>query len=410
MLILGIESSCDDTSVALLDCSANGHFVIAEKTASQIEVHKKYGGVVPEIAGRLHAEKIVPLIEQVLGEAAGIKNQELRPDVIAVTAGPGLITGLLVGVEAARTLSYAWNIPLVATNHISGHIHSVEVRIKNEELRINSPITNTNNQSTNQQITFPALALVVSGGHTELVLMHSNTQTEILGRTVDDAAGECFDKIAKLLDLPYPGGPKISKLAATGRVNAIDFPRPMLHDGSYNFSFSGLKTSALYWLKEHKLSSVIASEASQSPENKADSDSKVISKMSGIATSPDIGRGPRNDVSINDFCASFEQAIVDVLVGKTMRAIKQYNPKTIILGGGVAANKKIRETLAENIKSFNPSSLFLIPSLPYCMDNGAMIAVAGYYQALQHNFTSWQNLDVDPQWRVDRPQTITEKI
>jgi tRNA A37 threonylcarbamoyltransferase TsaD len=175
----------------------------------------------------------------------------------------------------------------------------------------------------------------------------------------------------------------------------------MLHDGSYNFSFSGLKTSALYWLKEHKLSSVIASEASQSPENKADSDSKVISKMSGIATSPDIGRGPRNDVSINDFCASFEQAITDVLVGKTMRAVEKFKPKTVILAGGVSANKKLRETLESEIKNYSSKIKFLRPEPKYCMDNAAMIAVAGYARITKETNTSWREINADPNWEIE---------
>ncbi len=390
MLVLGIESSCDDTSVALLNCSDQGHVVIAEKTASQIDIHQKYGGVVPEVAGRMHAEKIVPLIEAVLSEGTRKKEQgPIKPDVIAVTAGPGLITGLLVGVEAARTLSYAWNIPLVATNHISGHIHSVEISNFQFPISNQSPITN--NQLANQLITFPALALVVSGGHTELVLMKSHTEREILGRTKDDAAGECFDKVAKLLELPYPGGPKISKLAENGRIDAIDFPRPMLREKNYEFSFAGLKTSALYWLRSHSLAAV------QLPQL-------------NVATGVYAQSTP--EPTINDFCASFEQAITDVLVGKTMRAVEEYKPRTVILGGGVAANKKIRETLREEmghvtekgVQQYAPT--LLVPPLPYCMDNGAMIAVAGYYEALAGHFTPWSELDVDPQWRVDRGQTI----
>lgn len=343
MRILGIESSCDDTSVALLDCSSTGHIVISEKTASQIDIHKKYGGVVPEIAGRLHAEKIVPLIEAVLENQA-------PPDAIAVTAGPGLVTGLLVGVTAAQTLSYVTNIPLIAVNHIAGHIHSVEIK--------------QNDSTTSTAITFPALALVVSGGHTELVLMSSHTDYQILGATKDDAAGECFDKVAKLLGLPYPGGPQISKLASNGNIAAIDFPRPMLDQNNFDFSFSGLKTSALYWLRDHK------------------------------------------NLDTADFCASIEQAIVDVLVTKTMRAAKQYQPKSIILSGGVAANKKLRVTLGDCIQSQLPSTGYLLPALQYAMDNGAMIAAAGYYQAMQKNFTPWSEISVNPNWKVSESRSI----
>ncbi len=330
MLIIGIESSCDDTSVALVECSDKGHFVIAEKTASQIDIHAKYGGVVPEIAGRMHAEKIVPLIEEVL------KNQK-NPDAIAVTSGPGLITGLIVGAEAARALSYAKKIPLIAVNHLEGHIHSVEI-----------PST----------IIFPALALIVSGGHTEIVLMRDHGDYEILGKTKDDAAGECFDKVAKILGLPYPGGPQISKLAETGNTKAINFPRPMLDQENFDFSFAGLKTSALYWLRDNKL------------------DKKI---------------------TINDFCASVEEAIIDVLVAKTRLAAAAHNPKTIILAGGVAANKKLRETFQ---KTFSATTL-LVPSIQYCMDNAAMIAIAGYYKAMDNQYTDWRELEVDPNLNLE---------
>lgn len=340
MYILGIESSCDDTSVALLNSSDKGQFVITEKTASQIDIHKKYGGVVPEIAGRLHAEKIVPLIEEVL-------QGQPTPDVIAVTSGPGLITGLLVGATAAKTLSYTKNIPIVSTNHIEGHIHSVEVSATNE---------------AREAISFPALCLVVSGGHTELVLMKEHGEYTILGATKDDAAGECFDKVAKLLELPYPGGPQISKLALSGRTDAIAFPRPMQHEPNYSFSFSGLKTSAMYWLKDNTF----------------------------------------GEITQNDFCASFEQAIVDVLVSKTIKAAREYSPKSIVLAGGVSANKKLRTTLQETVAKDLPATRFLMALPQYCMDNGAMIAAAGYYHALKKEFTKWQDVKVDPNWKVDQ--------
>lgn len=337
MIILGIESSCDDTSVALLDCSEQGCIVLSEKTASQIEIHKKYGGVVPEIAGRMHAEKIVPLIEEIL-------NGQPKPDTIAVTAGPGLITGLIVGVEAARTLAYSLNIPLVAVNHLQGHTYSVEL-------------------SKDQKIEYPAVALLASGGHTEIVHIPKPGEYILIGHTKDDAAGECFDKVAKLLDLPYPGGPQISKLAESGKTNAIDFPRPMMKENNFDFSFSGLKTSALYWLQKNTLDA---------------------------------------NITKNDFCASFEQAIVDTLIHKTIRAVKENNPKTLILAGGVSANKKLRETLAQIIYQQYPETKFLYPELKYCMDNAAMIAVAGYYQAEKNNYTNWTDISADPNWHLNK--------
>ncbi len=334
MRVLGIESSCDDTSVALLESDGVNFTVLAEKTASQIDVHKQYGGVVPEIAGRQHAEAIVPLIEEVLAGQA-------KPEAIAVTAGPGLITGLIIGVEAAKSLSYLENISLVRTNHMDGHVHSVLL-----------------GKEKTTAIKFPALCLLVSGGHTELLLMKDHGVYEKLGATRDDAAGECFDKVAKLLGLEYPGGPKISKFAVDGNTNAIPFPRPMIKEPNFDFSFAGLKTAALYYLRDNELNST------------------------------------------NDFCASFEQAITDVLVEKTVRAAAKFKPQTIILGGGVSANKKIRESLRAALTETNPGAEFLVPEPKYAMDNGAMIAAAGYFQAHKNNFIPWQEIQADPGWEV----------
>lgn len=358
MKILGIESSCDDTSVALLDCDDTGFIVLSEKTASQIDVHKKYGGVVPEIAGRMHAEKIIPLIEEVL------KDQP-RPDAIAVTAGPGLITGLIVGVEAARTLSMIWNIPLITTNHLQGHVYSVELTPK-------------------QKIAYPAIALVVSGGHTEIVHIGEPGSYIVLGATKDDAAGECFDKVAKLLDIPYPGGPQISKLAVNGKTDAISLPRPMIKENNFEFSFSGLKTAALYWLRDHKLAAM----------NPGALD-KIFSWLPGK-----FGMAGKS-ITCEDFCASFEQAIVDVLTHKTLKAVEKIKPKTVVLAGGVSANKKLRETLQKNITDNFPDTNFLCPELKYCMDNGAMIAAAGYYQAQKNNYINWEDIKADPNWHLN---------
>lgn len=357
MLILGIESSCDDTSVCLLEAGDTGHTILSLKTASQIDIHKQYGGVVPEVAGRLHAEAIAPLIEEVL-------NGQPKPEVVAVTSGPGLITSLLVGVEAARTLSYAWDIPLVSMNHLDGHIHSVELAAMGKK--------------SENLIQFPAIALIVSGGHTELVLLKDHGDYQLLGATKDDAAGECFDKVAKLLDLPYPGGPQISKLAATGRTSAIPFPRPMIDEKNYDFSFSGLKTSALYWLRDHSLSAL-----NVLPNQPAG--------IFGITQS---------EPTINDFAASVEQAIVDVLVAKTLKAAKQFKPQQILLVGGVAANKKLRLSLGTQLAGLYAAPQLLIPNLPFCMDNGAMIAAAAYYQAKQKKFTPWDKLDANSNWKI----------
>ncbi len=344
MKILGIESSCDDTSVALIEIDEKNLAVLAEKTASQIEIHAKYGGVIPEVAGRKHAEYITPVIEEVL------KNQD-KPDAIAVTFGPGLITGLLVGVEAAKTLSYVWNIPLIPVNHIEGHFYSPE--ISKTEIRRNP-------------IEYPALALIVSGGHTELALSSTEGAYEKIGGTRDDAVGECFDKVAKLLGIPYPGGPKISKLAENGDGTKIQFPRPMHDSHDLDMSFSGLKTSVLYWLKDHPITS----------------EKTKFENEEGVFT-------------IEDVCASVETAITDVLISKTTNAINTYHPKTLILAGGVSANKKLRGELEALAKKLNIS--FRLPELAYTTDNAAMIAVAGYHRFQGKKIMHWKNIAADPQ-------------
>ncbi|MFH1405172.1 MAG: tRNA (adenosine(37)-N6)-threonylcarbamoyltransferase complex transferase subunit TsaD [Patescibacteria group bacterium] len=355
MKILAIESSCDDTSVALIEAKGNNFKILSEKTASQIEVHKKYGGVVPEVAGRMHAENILPLIEEVMTKKLTrptkltrlTKKEIEKPDVIAVTSGPGLITGLIVGVEAAKTLSYLWDVPLVAVNHIEGHIHSVEIEKSNVRCQMSD-----------------VLCLTVSGGHTELILMKDHGKYERIGATRDDAAGECFDKVAKLVGFDYPGGPKISEFAQKGNPDEIDFPRPMLNSDNFDFSFSGLKTAALYWLKK------------QTPDFR-------------LQTS-----------EMQNFCASFEQAIIDVLVQKTLRAVEKYNPKTVLLVGGVSANKKLRKTMKQELKNKFPSCEFLTPDIKYAMDNAAMIGVAAYYHAKEKEFVSWKDVKADPNWRL----------
>ncbi|OGH79077.1 MAG: tRNA (adenosine(37)-N6)-threonylcarbamoyltransferase complex transferase subunit TsaD [Candidatus Magasanikbacteria bacterium RIFCSPHIGHO2_02_FULL_48_18] len=351
MRILGIESSCDDTSAALVEWTNAGQAILSQKTASQIDIHKKYGGVVPEIAGRKHAEAIIPVLEEVL-------SGQKKPDAIAVTSGPGLIAGLLVGVEVAKTLSALWDIPIVSVNHIDGHVHSVEL-------------------GQTSHIEFPAIALVVSGGHTELLLAHTHNCYTLIGKTQDDAAGEAFDKVAKLLGLEYPGGPKISQFAKTGNPNKIPFPRPMIHDEGFDLSFSGLKTAALYWLRDHTLSA-----------------GRILS----IGLPSGVTGIQAEEPTIHDFCASFEQAIVDVLVLKTMRAVEAHKPNIVILAGGVAANIKLRQTLGALVQTQNAE--LRTPLIPYCMDNAGMIATAGYYKAEQKTYTPWRELTADPNWRV----------
>lgn len=355
MKILAIETSCDDTSIALIEGHDESITLLKEAHASQIDVHKIYGGVVPEVAARKHTEVMSLLLTEIF-------DKQNPPDAIAVTAGPGLLTSLLVGVETAKTISALTHIPIIRVNHMEGHIYSNWVdREKAPE--------------------FPILALIVSGGHTELVLMESHCTFQKIGETVDDAAGECFDKVGKLIGLEYPGGPKISKLAEDGNPEAIQLPRPMIDSDNLNFSFSGLKTAAKIYIEKHQ-HVILTTKEEGSREDSIGTGSLV----------------PRDDATTEDFCASLEQAIVEVLVSKTLRAIKQHSPKTVILGGGVAANKKLRETLAATITQTDAQ--FIAPHIPYCMDNAAMIGAAGYFTSQHSTPTKWQDLTADPVWEL----------
>ena len=409
LTILSIETSCDETALSVLQVSGTStpHFtILSNELVSQIDIHREFGGVFPAIAKREHAKAIFPLFIKALADAGLHKEgttliseaqsetittlftheQELctlfikelshveKPDIdcIAVTTGPGLEPALWVGVNFARALSYIWNIPIVPVNHMEGHVMSV-IAQKN------------GNTFEGADIAFPALSLLVSGGHTELVLIRDWMHYEKIGQTKDDAVGEAFDKVARMIGLPYPGGPEISKLAHQAREEKLtpdfEFPRPMMHSGDYSFSYSGLKTSALYWLRDHKLSAA------------------HVNPLAGL---PSGLLGTQNEPpTLEDFCTSFEQAIVDVLVGKTLKAAREYKPKSILLVGGVSANRKLRETLDLSIQSELPGTIFLPSVGGYSMDNGAMIAVAGYYKLLKHGATPWQDLDVDPNWRVD---------
>lgn len=347
MKILGIESSCDETAAAVLEVRGNRFTLLSNVVASQILTHKKTGGVVPEVAAREHTVTIIPVVRAALKQAGvwprhararSVRTHTLRPDIdlIAATTGPGLMTSLLVGAETGRTLSYAWQIPFVATNHIAGHLYSSLLM--------------------NQKIAYPALALIVSGGHTELQLIKKNGHLRCLGATRDDAAGEAFDKTAKLLGYPYPGGPALSRAAQGGNPHAVLFPRPMLNSAEYDFSFAGLKTSVLYHLK-------------------------ALQRFSSA-----------------DVAASIQQAIVDVLITKTVRAAKQYKVKSVILAGGVAANKTLRKELADQVTALGKH--IMIPEREWCTDNAAMIAAAGYVQRTRA--TPWNKLKIDPNWELGR--------
>jgi N6-L-threonylcarbamoyladenine synthase len=335
MKILGIETSCDETAVAVLEGDGDQIKLIDSLVASQIKDHAKYGGVVPEIAARKHVDVLFGLLE-----AIGVNHDGSDIDVIAVTQGPGLSPALRVGLSAAKTLATLWDKPIVGVNHLEGHVYSVlleQKNVKTEELK---------------NLQFPTICLLVSGGHTEIVLMKDYGKYELLGQTRDDAAGEAFDKVAKLLGLGYPGGPIVSEKAEQGDPAAIKFPRPMLDSGDYDFSFSGLKTAVLYHLRDN-------------PKDK-----------------------------VEDICASFQQAVVDVLVTKTMRAVKKYNPKSVVLGGGVSANKQLRSQLKKQVEKAGLE--LLAPDLEHSGDNAAMIAAAGYFQAQANQYSDLENMTAKP--------------
>jgi len=321
--ILGIETSCDETAAAVV---ADGKVVKSSVVASQVKLHEKYGGVVPEIASRAHIEKIYPVIKEAM-EQAGVTKDDI--DAIAIANQPGLTIALVVGVTAAKTLSFAWEKPLIAINHLHAHLQSA---IMSEE-----------------PLELPAAALIVSGGHTSLYDYHSPLKPELLGSTIDDAAGEAFDKVASILKLPYPGGPSIEKAAAGGNPKAIDFPRSMLGRNSLDFSFSGIKTAVLYYCRGQDMKG----------ENKVDSMSRQ---------------------EIADIAASFQAAVVDVLVKKTKRAVKIIGAKTILLGGGVAANSSLRTALQDMCDASAPPVKLLVAPKQYCTDNAVMVASLGYYK------------------------------
>jgi N6-L-threonylcarbamoyladenine synthase len=308
--ILGIESSCDETSCSIVK---NGTLELSTVILSQIDIHKNYGGVVPEIASRQHVKNITIVIEECL-EKANMKMEDI--DAIAVTYGPGLIGSLLIGLEAAKTLAYIYKKPLVPVHHIAGHIYA---------------------NNLVKEMKFPLLSLVISGGHTELVYMEDHLKFEKLGGTLDDAVGECYDKVARVVGIPYPGGPSIDKMAHVG-AKSYNLPLP-LNDNSYNFSFSGLKSA-------------------------------VINLSHNEAQ-----RG--NELNKEDLATSFQEVVVDIISKKVEKAIREKNIKYFITAGGVAANKGIRERLSQVCEEANIEYSF--PEIKYCTDNAAMIAAAGYF-------------------------------
>ena len=316
--ILAIESSCDETSMSIIK---NGSIEIATVVLSQIDIHKNYGGVVPEIASRNHIENITIVLEELLTKA----NMNLDDiTAVAVTYGPGLIGSLLIGVQAAKTISLVTGKPLIPVHHIIGHIYA---------------------NNLEERLKFPLIALVVSGGHTELIYMKEDYSFKKIGSTLDDAVGECYDKVAKVLDIPYPGGPTVDKLAHIGK-DTYNLPYP-LDENTYNFSFSGIKSAVINLVHN------------------------------------EMQRG--NKINKEDLCTTFQNRVVTILTKKTMRAIKEYNVKTLVVAGGVSANLGLREKISEECQKENIHVSF--PKLKYCTDNAAMIGAAGYF-AYQRGVTA----------------------
>jgi N6-L-threonylcarbamoyladenine synthase len=321
--ILGLETSCDETAAAVV---TDGRFIKSSIIASQTKLHEKYGGVVPEIASRAHIEKIYPVIAEAITQA-NVGKDDI--DAIAVANQPGLTVALIVGVTAAKTLAFVWEKPLIAINHLHAHLQSALLEQNSPEL--------------------PAVALIVSGGHTCLYDYHSPLQPRLLGSTIDDAAGEAFDKVASILKLSYPGGPAIEKAAKHGNPRAIKFPISMLGKDSLDFSFSGIKTAVLYYCHGKDM------------KGKNNVDSMTSEQIADIA-------------------ASFQAAVVDALVKKTQRAAEKIGAKTILLGGGVAANMELRTRLQQMCNSTTPAKKLLVAPKPYCTDNAVMVASLGYYK------------------------------
>ena len=322
VVILAIESSCDETSAAVV---VNGCTLLSNIVASQIKSHMRFGGVVPEIASRHHVEQITQVIEEALVQA-GKTMEEI--DAVAVTIGPGLVGALLIGISAAKAVALAANKPLIAVNHMAGHIYANQLI---------------------EPLQFPLMALVVSGGHTELVYMPEDGQFEIIGETRDDAAGEAYDKIGRILNLPYPGGKKMDELAHSGE-DVYDFPRAMIHEDHYDFSFSGLKSAVINRIHN--------------------------AKQKGEEIVPE------------NVAASFQASVVDVLVEKSKRALQEYPVKQFVLAGGVAANRGLRTALQEMMQSHYPTVTFSIPPMNLCGDNAAMIGAAAYSKWLEQDFAS----------------------
>jgi N6-L-threonylcarbamoyladenine synthase len=337
MIILGIETSCDETAAAIIKTSQNNKVeLLSNIIASSLTLHAKTGGIIPEVAAREQVKFIIPVIEEALKV---LTNPQEEIDAIAVTNGPGLIGSLLVGVETARTMAFVWNKPIIPVNHLFGHIYA--------------------NFISESSIEFPAIALVVSGGHTDLVLMKNHKDIQWLGGTKDDAAGEAFDKTGRLLNLPYPAGPLIEQLAASVKEEVYHFPRPLIGTHDYDFSFSGLKSAVHREIQKNE---------------------------------------PLRDERISNICYSLQEAIFAVLIRKTFKAANKFNVKSILLGGGVASNQTLRDKFASEIINQQSSIKLFVPDKKLCTDNAAMIAAAAYFN---HEAVDWRKVSANPELYFD---------
>jgi N6-L-threonylcarbamoyladenine synthase len=346
LIILGIESSCDETAAAVVE---DGHRILSSVVASQTVIHRSYGGVVPELASRQHVKVIIPVVSEAL-QRAGLELSAV--DAIAVTKGPGLVGSLLVGIGVAKGLAYATGKPLVAVNHLEGHIVAAFL----EE----SPPS------------FPVVALVVSGGHTNLYVVNNYSNVTLVGRTRDDAAGEAFDKVAKFLDLGYPGGVVIDELARNGNPSAISFPRAYLEKDSLDFSFSGIKTAVVNFVRKYV----------------------DFNQSEGIGISGAVAK--QLPVQIADIVASFQESVVDVLVVKTCAAAQRFDASQVVVAGGVAANSRLRERLREEVTRLGLP--LMLPRAELCTDNAAMVAAAGFHQFNKTGGTWDLDFDAISRW------------
>lgn len=339
MKLLSIETSCDETAAAIIHKDPTDSFttILSNVLSTSLGLHAKTGGIIPEIAAREQLKFIIPVIKKALEDT---NSSEKDIDAIAVTIGPGLIGSLLVGVETAKALAFAWNKPLIPVNHLYGHIYANWINQK-------------------EPIEFPAIALIVSGGHTDLVLMKNHQDIQWLGGTRDDAAGEAFDKVGRLLNLPYPAGPAIEKNAQQGNVKAFNLPRPIINSDDFDFSFSGLKTAAL----------------------------REVQKIQTL-----------DEKTTNDLCASLQQAIIDVLIKKTIKAVQKYDAKSVLLGGGVAANQTLKQQLESTILNLKSNIRLFVPPKSLCTDNAAMIGAAGAFNYIEK---SWREIDANPELYFD---------